>query len=248
MKHFLAFFLALFIAIGSFSQVPSLQVEDASGSLFDLPDLFQNDTNYGIVIWSAQDPPSIGAFDDYNTYYNTWNSTYNVEFIIINIDDALPQQDVIDFYENHGWTYELYFASSTETLQAFDINSIPYIYLVNMDQQIVFEVAGWLQGNLLGEEISQMFTVGLGDIGSANIDAFSNENILFLNFDQVYSNISIELFSLQGKRTFQRSFASVSPGDKMLQFGNNSNERISTLVIRSGIDVLVTKKVFLSAK
>ena len=248
MKHVMVLFLTAFMALGSYAQIPSLPVTDTSGNVSDLTDILQNGTNYGIVIWSAQDPQSIAALDDHNNYYSLWNNTYNVEFLILNIDDAVPHQDIIDYADSHSWTYELYFASSTETLQEFQIDQTPYIYLVNTDQEIVFETAGWPQGSLLNDEIIQLFPVGLEAIETSHkISAFSNEDILFLNFEKGYENISIELFSVNGKRFLERSFDFVSPGDKMLQLGNGSNEKIFTLVIRNSLDILLSKNIYIDS-
>ena len=244
MKALLTSILVLSLSLQICAQIPDLQIEDTSENTYNLPDYLQGTQNYGIVIWSAQDPPSTAALNDYNDYYTDWVSTYNIEFIIINIDDDLTHQEVIDFANGNEWTYNLVFASSTETLEAFDINQIPYIYLVNMTQDIVYETAGWLQGNLLEDEIAQYFTVGLNELNTlSGISAYSNEEGLFIELNCHFNQLDIEVLTIEGKLLEKNQMFNLEPGVILFDIDKFQTSQVTLVRIMNELGAQYTQKV-----
>ncbi len=226
MKNAINILLCVLLSLQLFGQIPSLQIQDPMGNFFNLPDYLENDKNYGLIIWSAQDPPSTAALDD---YYADWVSTYNLEFLIISIDEQLSQEAVNDYVNQQGWDYTLFFSPIDDVTQAFGINQIPYIYLINTSHQIIFETAGWMQGNLLDEEISQLITVGLDEHSALDhLRVYSLDNSVIIDMEPVSSSLRVSIFTLDGKAFFQNSYS--NPTSNRLQV-DTSTLPLGTIVV-----------------
>lgn len=206
MKNLFCVFALLFLSISAFGQIPNLQIRDTVNTAFNLPDYMQNDRNYGLIIWSAQDPPSVAALEDYHQHYSGWNSNYNIEFLVLSVDDSVQRKNVTSFMKTKGWNYTLIFANSADVLQAFGIQSIPYIYLVDQQQKIKYEVAGAAQGTALGQQISTHFTLGI-ELEKLRdfVTIATTEDKLVFKFAQSQKFIKISVFDLSGRLIHQQS-------------------------------------------
>jgi len=230
MKALITLLFCFSFNLQTFSQIPDLQVQDVMENFFNLPDYLEDDKNYGLIIWSVEDPPSLAALDDYDNYYTDWVNDYNIEFLTISIDEEVSQEDVINYVNQQDWEYTLLFSTFPEVMEAFGIIEIPYIYLINMSQEIVFEIAGWLQGDLLEEEISELFTLGMEEqsaLGSLNVYAIE-ENII-VDMEKIPSYLKISLYSVDGGLIIQNTF-----------FKHASNRlTLNTRTISSGSFVII---------
>ena len=207
MKNIINIILCILFTFQVVGQVPDLQIKDTLGNFINLPDYLENNKNYALIIWSAQDPPSTAALDDYHNYHNDWVSNYNMEFIIVSIDEENMHDGVIDFVNQQGWQYSLFFAPFTAIMQAFGISAIPYIYLIDANHDIVFEAEGWLQGDLLDQEISELFTVGLKDHSNLKgLQVYSSNKNLIIEMETVQPFLTISLFTVDGNLFFQKSY------------------------------------------
>jgi len=207
MKIILNLACCLLLSFQLVAQIPDLQIQDTLGNFFSLPNYLEDDKNYALMFWSAQDPPSTAALEDYNNYYTNWLNDYDFEFLIVSIDDESLHDGVIDLVNQEGWQYSLFFSPATEVTQTFGINQIPYIYLINKNQEIIFEVAGWLEGNLLDQEISQNFTVGLhAHHPLKEMQIFSTNNNIILEMENVYPFLSISIITIDGKLLLQNTY------------------------------------------
>lgn len=206
---FTAFLISIVIS-SLYSQVPNLQVTDTSGNNHNLPNYLQNNKNYCLFIWSAQDPPSTAALTDYNSYYSSWMANNNLEFLMINIDGPAMQTNIKNYVKQQGWTYTLLFSDTAAVVQAFGINQIPHIYLVTKGGQIVFNVAGWMQGNLLDQEINSQFPVGINDIQTLNLlKTWTSPGSFIIETQNYLKNLKAWLYQLDGKLIREQSYSDV---------------------------------------
>ena len=204
MRNIITFIFCIASTFQLFSQIPDLQIQDTLGSSYNLPDYLENDRNYALIFWSAQDAPSTAALNDYHNHFNDWMSNNNLEFVIVSIDEENIHDGVIDYVNQQGWRYHLFFSPAAEVAQAFGVNQIPYIYLINMDHEIVFEVAGWMQGDLLGQEIAQLFPVGLKEYKAFdNWKVYAIDNNIIVDADKFPPSLRISVFTMDGKLQLQ---------------------------------------------
>ncbi|MEO1258581.1 MAG: hypothetical protein AAFZ15_07280 [Bacteroidota bacterium] len=207
MKKLSNYLFCLLLSFPLIGQIPDLQVQDANGDFFNLPDLMEDDRNYGLIFWSAQDVPSVEALKDYHNYYSDWANDFNIEFLIIHIDPGVSQPDVVDFANQEGWGYTLLFASPADVYIALGVNQIPYIYLANQQQDIVFELAGWMQGFLFEDELAQLFPVGINEQSALkNIGVFSSGNNILVDTETVWPLLTVSTCSVDGKLLFQKTY------------------------------------------
>ncbi len=244
MKKLIQLTLCLTLTFQLFGQIPDLQIKDTSGTFFNLPDYLESDQNYALIFWSAQDAPSTGALEDYHNYYSDWLNDFNIEFLIISIDEENIHDDVIDFVDQEGWDYTLLFSSAADVTQAFGINQIPYIYLLDMNHAIVFEVAGWMQGDLLGQEIAQLFTVGINEHNTLkDIQVYGVNNNLIVNMETVQPELKISIYTIGGKMLFHSSYHNHSSNRLSIDIGNLSIGSIVFVKIETSEGEFITKKV-----
>ena len=207
MKNILGLTFCFILAFQLPGQIPDLQIKDTTGSFFNLPNFLENDRNYAIIFWSAQDAPSTSALGDYHNYYDNWLNDHELEFLTINIDEENLHDGVVDYFNQQGWQYSLFFSPATDVTQAFGINQIPYLYLINKSHEIIYEVAGWLQGDLLNEEISQNFPVSLNEHNPLKeIHVYALNKNIIIESANAHPLLSTSIFTIDGKLILHKNY------------------------------------------
>jgi thioredoxin-related protein len=246
MKKIINFIFLISLTFQLFGQIPNLQIKDTIGNFFNLPDYLENDKNYALIIWSAQIPPSISALEDYHNYYNDWVSNYNIEFLIVSIDEENIHDAVIDYVNQQGWQYTLFFSSSEDVMQAFGINAIPYIFLINMSHEIVYEVAGYLQGNLLDQEISQLFPNGLNELNTLkNLNVFSIDKNIIIETEIVMQFLKMSVFTIDGKKILHNTYDNEMLNRIQLETSSLSIGTIVIVKIENSYGDFITRKIII---
>ena len=244
MKKIITFFVCISLAPYLFCQIPDLQIEDPSGNFINLPDYLEDDRIYGLIIWSVQDPPSTAALEDYHNYYDDWVNAYDIEFLIVSIDEESLHNDVTDYVDQQSWSYTLFFSPSAEVMQAFGINTIPYIYLIDMNQEIAFETAGWLQGDLLDQEIEQLFTVGLEENhGLSNLQVYAAENQVVIETTTIQAFLAVSIYAIDGKLLYQHAYTNQASNQISVNTNHIPKGTIVIVRIETGDGRLMCRKI-----
>jgi len=247
MKNFAILLLCCSISFHLSGQIPDLQLQDTLGNFINLPDHLENNKSYGLIFWSALDPPSLAALDDYHNHYEEWNSNHNIEFLIVNVDESDMHNNVIDYVNDKGWDYILFFSIWEDVNQAFGINSIPYLYLINMNQEIVFEAAGYLNGELLAQEISQLFPSGLNDhFQFSNITVSSDMNNIIIRFENPQSHLLVSIFSMDGKLLLKKSYENQISEQVSINTTALSNRNFVIVMIENEKGTVITRKLLIN--
>ena len=247
MKNFTILLLCSSISFHLSGQIPDLQLQDTLGNFINLPDHLENNKNYGLIFWSALIPPSLAALDDYHNHYEEWNSNHNIEFLIVNVDESDMHNNVIDYVNDKGWDYILFFSIWEDVNQAFGINSIPYLYLINMNQEIVFEAAGYLNGELFAQEISQLFPSGLNDhFQYSNITVSSDMNNIIIRFENPQSHLLVSIFSMDGKLLLKKSYENQISEQVSINTTALSNRNFVIVMIKNDKGTVITRKLLIN--
>ena len=75
-----------------------------------------------------------------------------------------------------------------------------------MSPEIIFAVAGWLPGESLDEEISELFTIGSNESKSLkDLKVYSIYNHIIIEMETALPLLDISLFTIDGKMISQHS-------------------------------------------
>ena len=91
--------------------------------------------------------PCNRELDAISEVYEEWQEETGVKIIAVSIDQAQNINKVKPLVDSHGWEYEVLLDPNSELRQAFAIQNIPYVLLVDGKGNIVYRHMGYTDGD-----------------------------------------------------------------------------------------------------
>jgi cytochrome c biogenesis protein CcmG, thiol:disulfide interchange protein DsbE len=162
----LAFALSASAQTGEFTSIPNATVKDLDGKSIQTGELSNDGKPMIISMWATWCKPCIRELNAIKDLYPDWQEETGVKVIAISIDDARNAAKVRPFINGEGWEYEVYIDENQDLKRLLNVNSIPHTFLVNGNNEIVWQHNGYVTGDeedlyelilklVNGEEIGQ---------------------------------------------------------------------------------------------
>jgi len=146
MKRFFCIILTICATI-SYSQIPSVDIKNLNGKVFNTSDFDNNNNPIIISFWATWCKPCKQELENIHEIYEDWQEETNVKLIAISIDDSRNTSKIKPLVNAKGWEYEVYQDSNREFATKMGVNPIPHTFLVDGNKKIIWEHVTYADGD-----------------------------------------------------------------------------------------------------
>ena len=146
MKKKFCIVLIIFSSI-SYSQIPSIDIKDLNGRVFNTSEFDNNNNPIIISFWATWCKPCKQELENIHEIYEDWQEETNVKLIAISIDDSRNTAKIKPLVNAKGWEYEVYQDSNREFATKMGVNPIPHTFLLDGNKQVVWEHVTYADGD-----------------------------------------------------------------------------------------------------
>lgn len=145
-KLFLATALLLMAGMAS-AQLPKATLKDLNGKVVSTDTLNNGGKPFIVDFFATWCMPCKRELDAISKVYDEWQKETGVKIFAISIDKAQNMAKVKPLVENHGWTYDVLLDPNGYMQKALNIQSIPYVFIVDGKGTIVHKHIGYTDGS-----------------------------------------------------------------------------------------------------
>ena len=131
----------------SYSQIPSVDIKDLNGKVFNTSEFDNNNNPIIISFWATWCKPCKQELENIHELYEDWQEETNVKLIAISIDDSRNTAKIKPLVNAKGWEYEVYQDSNREFATKMGVNPIPHTFLLDGNKKVVWEHVTYADGD-----------------------------------------------------------------------------------------------------
>ncbi len=146
MTRFFCIILTIFSSV-SYSQIPSVDIKDLNGKIFNTSEFDNNNNPIIISFWATWCKPCKQELENIHEIYEDWQEETNVKLIAISIDDSRNTAKIKPMVNAKGWEYEVYQDSNREFATKMGVNPIPHTFLLDGNKKVVWEHVTYADGD-----------------------------------------------------------------------------------------------------
>lgn len=155
----LFFFLLLInfnlLAQNNLQKIPSIEIKSLEGATINFTSIQNQDIASVVCFTAISCKNCTKELEAISEVYDDWSDEFDFEVIIISVDDARSSSKVAPYIRAKDWPFHVYLDTNGELKRALNINNIPHTLLLNAHNEIVWQKAGYIDGDedFLYEEI-----------------------------------------------------------------------------------------------
>ncbi len=146
MTRFFCIILTI-LSSASYSQIPSVDIKDLNGKVFNTSEFDNNNNPIIISFWATWCKPCKQELENIHELYEDWQEETNVKLIAISIDDSRNTAKIKPLVNAKGWEYEVYQDSNREFATKMGVNPIPHTFLLDGNKKVVWEHVTYADGD-----------------------------------------------------------------------------------------------------
>ena len=146
MTRFFCIILTI-LSSASYSQIPSVDIKDLNGKVFNTSEFDNNNNPIIISFWATWCKPCKQELENIHELYEDWQEETNVKLIAISIDDSRNTAKIKPLVNAKGWEYEVYQDSNREFAAKMGVNPIPHTFLLDGNKKVVWEHVTYADGD-----------------------------------------------------------------------------------------------------
>jgi len=146
MTRFFCIILTILSSV-SYSQIPSVDIKDLNGKVFNTSEFDNNNNPIIISFWATWCKPCKQELENIHELYEDWQEETNVKLIAISIDDSRNTAKIKPLVNAKGWEYEVYQDSNREFATKMGVNPIPHTFLLDGNKKVVWEHVTYADGD-----------------------------------------------------------------------------------------------------
>ena len=100
-----------------------------------------------VALWATWCAPCKKELDVYSEYYDAWKDEYGAEIYAVSIDNARAIKKIPEMVAAKGWGFPVLTDDAHGMLSALQISSIPQIYIIGKDGEVLYEHSGYSPGD-----------------------------------------------------------------------------------------------------
>lgn len=135
---------------------PDFTVFDAEGSVVHLSDFFGKPII--LNFWASWCGPCQMEMPDFQEAYTELGD--EIQFLMINSTDGSREtvQTALNFIDEQGYTFPVFFDSSYDASYAYSAYSLPTTFFIDADGNVVAQATGMLSAQTLQQGISMIYS------------------------------------------------------------------------------------------
>lgn len=149
MKILLTFcllYLSLF-NVNAQKKLPNINIRDLQGHIVSSQSLINEEMPVVISFWATWCKPCLTEMASISEVYTEWQEEKSFKFIAVSTDDSRSSSRVKSLVAGKGWPFDFYIDSNQELKRALNINTIPYLIVINKNGEIIYQHSGYTPGD-----------------------------------------------------------------------------------------------------
>lgn len=130
---------------------PELSLQNVNGKTESLSDY--RDKVVLVNNWATWCPPCKAEIPTLQAYYETHTED---GFVIIGVEAGEPQNDVLEFTQEHGMTYPVWFDLTSAAMKAFRNESLPSSYVIDRSGTVRLAWVGEINREMLEKYVTPL--------------------------------------------------------------------------------------------
>jgi len=141
--------------------LPDVSLNNVDGKKINVADYGKSGKVTVLSFWATWCIPCKKELTNISELYEEWQKKYNVQVVAVSIDDSRSAGKVKPYIESQKWTYEVLLDMNQDLKRALNIQSVPFVVLVDANGKIISTHSGYVEGDEFGlEEELQKLAAG----------------------------------------------------------------------------------------
>jgi cytochrome c biogenesis protein CcmG/thiol:disulfide interchange protein DsbE len=138
--------------------LPSVTLSDINGKQVNVASYGKSGKLTVISFWATWCVPCKKELTNIADLYDEWKKKYNVQIVAISIDDSRNSTKVKPIVDGQRWEYEVLLDVNQDLKRQMNIQSVPFILIVDAHGKIVYTHSGYVDGDeyVLEEELQKL--------------------------------------------------------------------------------------------
>ncbi|WP_176555060.1 TlpA disulfide reductase family protein [Butyricimonas sp. Marseille-P3923] len=139
--------------------LPKVYVETLKGERMDIREVLKDSVPVIITFWSTTCKPCMQELDALTEVYEQWEQEFGVKVVAVSVDDSRMASRVKAIVAGRGWPFLIVLDKNQDLKRGMNVNSIPHLFLVNDEGEIVYTHTGYTPGSELEvyEKLKEIF-------------------------------------------------------------------------------------------
>ena len=148
MKQILLTLSLILLSFTAVAQVPSVDIYDHKGDVFNTSALLEEKTPMIISFWSTICKPCIRELDAINDVLPDWLDEAEFRVVAVSTDDSRFTTKARSLAEGHGWSdFICVYDTNQAFARAMNVSVTPQVYVVDKNGKIVYAHTGYTPGS-----------------------------------------------------------------------------------------------------
>lgn len=149
MKKLVVLLLIGTISLGVHAQkkLPKVDIKTLQGKTVSSETIVNNEKPVVISFWATWCKPCLVEMEAISENFEDWIEEKDFQFIAVSTDDSRSSSRVKSLVAGKGWPFEFYLDANQEFKRALNINTVPFLIIINTKGEIIYEHSGYTPGD-----------------------------------------------------------------------------------------------------
>lgn len=149
MKKYILFCLISIVGkfVSAQTQLPTVQLNTLKGEAINSQSLLNDSVPVVISFWSTICKPCIEELNAFRDQLTKWQKEADFKIVAVSTDDARSFSRVRTFVASREWPFTILLDKNQDFKRALNVNTIPQLYIVNRNGNIVYSHIGYTPGS-----------------------------------------------------------------------------------------------------
>lgn len=130
-------------------KLPKAEVETLRGERVDIREVMNDSLPVVLTFWSTTCKPCLQELDALSEVFEEWKKEIDFKVVAISTDDSRAASRAKALVAGRGWPFTVLLDKNQNLKRALDVNSIPMLFIVNKDGEIIYSHTGYTPGSEL---------------------------------------------------------------------------------------------------
>ena len=136
----------LFLNGFSQQQLPDVTVENPGGDRYAIKKIKNYFVPVVLSFWATTCKPCIQELDALSEVYEDWKEKLDFKVVAVSTDDSRAALRARSMAEGREWPFELLLDKNQELKRAMNVNSIPFLFILDKTGKVVYSHCGYTPG------------------------------------------------------------------------------------------------------
>ena len=137
------------LTLVSQKELPKVTVETLKGEAIDIRSVLGDSIPVVLSFWGTTCKPCLMELDALTEVYDDWQEEVKFKVVAVATDDSRAASKVKAMAGGRGWPFEVILDKNQGLKRAMNVNSIPFLYVMDKKGKIVYTHAGYTPGSEL---------------------------------------------------------------------------------------------------